>query len=85
MFLASQLYPEDSIGLYNSYVDATHERHSYLLLDLTPSTNDGLRFRTNIFPNEITLLNVYSYVGDKAREIKLSHSPSAPDGRTENA
>jgi len=76
MFLASQVYPEDSVG----YLDATQEPYGYLILDLAQSTNDGLRFRTNIFPNDIPPLAVYSYVGDDAGEIKLSHSTAAEGG-----
>jgi len=44
------MYPEDSIGLYNTYMDATLQRHDYIILDLTQDKDDGLRFRTNIFP-----------------------------------
>ena len=33
-YLASQVYPEDSNGLYESYVGATRNPHGYLLLDL---------------------------------------------------
>jgi len=83
MYLASQVYPEDSIGLYNDYLDATQEPHGYLLLYLTQSTYDGLRFRTNIFPNDKPPITVYSYVDDEACEIKLSHSAGAEDGRTQ--
>ena len=48
MYLASQVYPEDSVGLYNAYLDATKEAYVYLVLDLTQNTNDGLRFRSHI-------------------------------------
>jgi len=82
MYLANKMYPEDSIGLYNAYLDATQEPHGYLLLDLTQDTNDGLRFRTNIFPTDIHPLAVYSDIGDKACKIKLSYPPSVQDGRT---
>ena len=85
MFLAGQVNPEDTICVYNSYLDETQEPHGYLLLDLTQRTNDGLRFRTNVFPNDATPLATYSYVGDEAREIKLSLSPGAEDDRTEIA
>ena len=40
MFLACQVYPEDSVGLYNAYLDDTKEAYGYLLLDLTQNTND---------------------------------------------
>ena len=71
MYLASQVYPDVSLGLYNAYLNATQETHAYLLLDLTQNTNDGLRFRTHIFPDEIHPLTVYSYVGDEASEDEL--------------
>jgi len=35
MFLSIQVYPEDSVGLYNAYLDATKEAYGYLVLDLT--------------------------------------------------
>jgi len=44
MYPASQVYPEDSVGLYNAYLDATKEAYGYLVLDLTQNTNDGLSF-----------------------------------------
>jgi len=69
--------PKDSIDVYNAYLDAIQEPYGYLLLDLTQSTNDGLRFCTKIFPYDIPPLTVYSYVGDKACEDELSLSASA--------
>jgi len=79
------VYYEDSVGLYNVYLDETQEPQVYLLLDVTQITNDGLRFRPNIFPNDIPPLTFYSDLGDEAREIQLSNSPSAEDGRPEIA
>jgi len=58
MYLNGQVYPEDSLGLYNAYLYATQEPYSYLLLYLTQNTNDGMRFRTNIFPDDTTPLTV---------------------------
>jgi hypothetical protein len=78
-YLAQQVYPEDSGSLYTAYLDATSRPHGYLLLDLTQDTNDGLRFRTAIFPSEQPLV-VYSDIGDEACEIELSHPPSVKDG-----
>jgi len=83
--MADQVYPEDSLGLYNAYLNATQEPYGYLLLDLTRNTNDGLRFRTNIFPNDTTPLTIYSYVRDEASEHELSHSSGAEDSRPEIA
>ena len=82
MYLASQVCPEDSLVLYNAYLDAKKEPYGYLLLDLTQNTNDGLRFRTHTFPDENLPLTVYSDVGDEASEEQLSHSARAEGGRT---
>jgi len=68
MYLAHQLYPEDSIGFYNAYLDATQRPHGYIILDLTQDTNDGLRLRTNIFPTEYPLV-FYSDIGDETCDI----------------
>jgi len=35
MYLAGQVYPLNSLGLYNAYLNATQEPYGYLLLDLT--------------------------------------------------
>jgi len=76
MYFANQVYPEDSIGLYNAYSDATQRPHGYLILDLTQDTNDSLRFQTNIFPTEYPPV-VYSDIGDEAFEIQLSRPSRA--------
>jgi len=78
MYLANQVYPEYNIGLYNAYLDATQRPHGYLILDLTQDTNDGLRFRTNIFPEEYHPV-VYSDVGDEACEVELPRSSRDQD------
>jgi len=62
------VYPEDSLGLYNAYLDATHKPHGYLILDVTQDTDDGLRFRTNIFAEEYPPV-VYSDIGDEECEV----------------
>ena len=85
IYLAGQVYPEDSLGLYNAYLNETQEPYGYLLLDLTQSTNDGLRFRNNIYTNDTPTPAVYSYVGDEASEGDLSHSAGAEDGRNKIA
>jgi len=69
-YLAQQVYPEGSLGLYNAYLYATQRPHAYLILDLTQDTNDGLRFRTNIFPKEYPAV-FYSDIGDEACEIEI--------------
>ena len=83
--LANQVYPEYSLCLYNAYLDATQLPYGYPFLDLTQNTNDGLRFRTHIFPDEGYPLIVYSCVGNEASEDELLHSSGAEDGRSEIA
>jgi len=84
MFLACQVYPENSASLYKAYVDATQRPHGYLLLDLSQDTDDRLRFRTDIFPTEQTI--VYSpATSDEASEIELSRHSRTKDGQTETA
>ena len=56
------MYPEDSLGLYDADPNAKQRPLGYIILDLALDTNEGLRFRTNIFPTEYTLV-VYSVVG----------------------
>lgn len=50
--LARQIYPEGTKELLNVYKEITLKGHSYLLLDLVQTTNDILRFRTDIFNKE---------------------------------
>lgn len=50
--LARQIEPEKSVELMRIYKEVTNKPHGYLLIDLTQSINDLLRYRTNIFnPN----------------------------------
>ena len=82
MYLANQVYPEDSIGLYNEYLDAKQRHQGYLILDLTQYMDDGMRFRTNIFATEYPPV-FYSDIGDKACEIEFPRRSRAQDSRTE--
>jgi hypothetical protein len=56
--LASQMYPGKSKFLIEAYRDATSTPFSYLLIDLKPDTEDKLRVRSNIFPEETTYVYV---------------------------
>jgi len=85
MFLARQVYPENSISLYNAYLNATERPYGYFILDLSQDTNNHLRFRTNIFPSDPKPLTIYSAIENEAREILLSRSSRTQDGRTETA
>jgi len=83
MCLARQAYPENSASLYKAYLDATQRSHWYLLLDLSKYTDDRLRFRTNIFPSEQTIVS--SRTSYEASEIELSRPSRTQDCRTESA
>jgi hypothetical protein len=52
--LAQQVYPENVSSFHKIYLDVCRDPHTYLFLDLTQSVNDLLRFRTKIFPDEVT-------------------------------
>jgi len=52
MYLAQQVHSEDSLELYNAYLNATQHPHGYIILDLTQDMNDGLRLGTNILPTQ---------------------------------
>jgi len=82
MYLANQVYPEDSIHPYKAYLDTTHRCHGYVILDLTQNMKDGLNFRNKLTPADKYPLTVYSDIGDEACEIKLSYPPSTQDCRT---
>ena len=75
-YLARQVYPENSKSLYESYLDATRRPHGYLLLDLAQDTDDLLRFRTAIFPSEITV--VYAPLKDNEEDtVELPYPTGA--------
>ena len=80
MFLARQVYIENSSRLYKAYMDAIQQPHEYLLLDLSQDIDDRLGFRTDIFPTEQTI--VYSPISDEASEIELLRPSRTQVGRT---
>lgn len=49
LFLSRQVYPENPKFLQEAFTEATSKPHGYLLFDMTQTTPDHLRFRTNIF------------------------------------
>lgn len=58
--LARQLYPTKIAKFVAAYEDATVKPFSYIKVDLTPSTPEELRVRTNIVPKSKThTLTVY--------------------------
>ena len=56
--LASQIYPQRKKYLIEAYLNATAKPHGYLLIDLHQTTPDIIRIRTNIFPNDISIIYV---------------------------
>ena len=75
MCLVRQVYPEVPKNLYNAYLNATKRPHGYLVLDLAQDTDDRLRFRTWIFPDEYPP-TFYVDVNDKTDKIELSRLQS---------
>lgn len=52
--LAHQIFPRQSRFLTSAFEDATRRPYGYLLVDLRPETEEDIRLRTQIFPNEST-------------------------------
>ncbi len=46
------MYPAKSKFLVEAFKDATLKAFGYLLIDLKPDTDERLRVRTNIFPDD---------------------------------
>ena len=58
MHLGKQLYLGSSKFVQEAYHDATVKPYGYLLFDLKPDTPEEYRLRTNIFPDELTIVYV---------------------------
>jgi len=69
--LARRVYPEDSDGLFQAYLNAIETPHGYLLLDLFHDA-DSLRFRTCISPDEAPPV-IYADIGDETHKGELPH------------
>lgn len=50
--LAAQIYPGETKFFLSAYKDALARDYGYLLIDLTPTTSEEHRLRTNIIPTE---------------------------------
>jgi hypothetical protein len=50
--LARQMYPGRSQFLVEAFKDATEKPYGYLFIDLKPDTEEKIRVRTNIFPDD---------------------------------
>jgi hypothetical protein len=51
-FLSKQVSPSNPKFITEAFNDATSTAYGYLVLDLTQSTADELRYRTHIFPDD---------------------------------
>lgn len=51
--LARQMFPNNSKFMLSAYIDATAKPYGYLFIDLKQNTDDIMRLRTGIFPNEL--------------------------------
>jgi hypothetical protein len=69
------VHPEDSDGLYRAYIDATEKSNGYLTLDFAQDTNDLLRYRTNVFPEEYPTI-IYVPKKYETDRIELPYPPS---------
>ena len=56
MNLAKQMYPKNTNFFMDAYSKATEKPHGYLLIDLEQTTPECLRLRSNILPNETTIV-----------------------------
>jgi hypothetical protein len=54
--LARQVHPTNPKFLQEAYENATSRPHGYLLLDLKQSTPEALRYRSQIFPPDTTVI-----------------------------
>ena len=62
--LASQLYPRNKRlqeHFYESYDDATSDRYGYLLIDVSPESDEKQKLKTNVFPSSDDSLRVIVY------------------------
>ena len=51
-YLGRQMYPKKSTFLVDAFKDATSKAYGYLFLDLKADTDEQLRVRTSIFPDD---------------------------------
>ena len=62
--LARQMYANNARFLMEAYHDATKQAYGYLLIDLKPTTDEALRVRTGILPDDVQLVYVQNHEGE---------------------
>lgn len=76
-YLAQQIFPEGASSLYNVYKKITEERaFSYLFIDLTQKAHHLLRFRTNIFDKDYSIVYCDPAVGQSVHHEEIKGEPS---------
>jgi hypothetical protein len=80
LYLARHVHPENSDTLYREYINVTEKPHGYLTLYFAEDTNDLLRYRTNVFPEECPPV-IYVPVKNERDKIELPHSTSIKDSK----
>jgi hypothetical protein len=81
-YLARQVLPEASASLCNAYREATQNPHGYMILDFAQDTDDRLRFRTNVFPDEHSPV-IDARENDESHKILLSSTASTQNVKTQ--
>jgi hypothetical protein len=74
-------HPQDSAGLYKAYLDATEKPHGYFISDFRQDTDNLVRYRTNVFPDEGPVV-CYAQLDHETDKIKLPRSPSTQSSET---
>ena len=64
------MYPENTNFFVEAYKDATREPYSYLLIDLTPRTDDRFSVRSKIFLCELGKMETEKIYGIPQSTIK---------------
>lgn len=54
--LASQMYPGETAHFMSAYKSALSKEFGYLMVDLTPTTKEEFRLRTNIIPTQYPIV-----------------------------
>ena len=80
--LARQMYPGKSHFLIETYQDATKKPYGYLFIDLKPNTNDQLRIRTGILPDDTHYVYVNKIVYEEEMHQSDTNSAAGDEGRS---
>jgi hypothetical protein len=68
-----QVFPENPRFLQEAFADATSRPHSYLLFDMKQDTPDAYRFRSDIFPDETSIVYVPKNAGSQYSQFYIKY------------